>query len=350
MTSASHLDQWLRLRSSEPRLRAIDIADKLGIREGELVQSAVGASGGELSAIRLAGPFADILRGFSKLGPMKAITRNRHAVSEMIGTYPPVEVMGSMGQTVGEIDLRIFFRHWAHAYAFTEKTSRGPRHSIQFFCRSGIAIHKAYATEETDMDAFDALVGAHVHPDPEATLGLEAPASSTFGRPDADVDAAALRESWLSMKDTHDFYPLLQRLEIDRLQALRLAGRDLARPVARDVAEQLLRTAAEDGVPIMVFVANPALVQIRLGRIHKVAPLHGWLNILDPEFNLHMLPDSVASAWVVKKPTPDDTVTSVELYDDKGEQVVTFFGERHEGQKELSGWRNIVDSLPDAAT
>lgn len=349
MNTSSTYSQWMALRASEPELRALDIAERLEITEAELVHSAVGQPDA-VSAVRLRGPFTDILGGFAALGPMKAITRNPHVVNEIVGTYPKLELVGSvMGQTVGEIDLRAFFQHWAHAYAVTETTKRGDRRSIQFFDRSGRAIHKAYVTQDTDLQGFERLVDRHRHEKPDEELAMEAAETSRFGRPDSEIDVEDLRRDWLAMRDTHDFYPLLQRLRIDRLQALRLAGSDLARPVARDSAETMLRKAAETETPIMVFVSNPALVQIFIGPVRKVVPLHGWLNVLDPKFNLHLRPEAVHSAWVVRKPTPDDTVTSLELYDESGELIVTFFGERHEGQNEQAAWRSILDALPAAS-
>ncbi len=348
MNTSSTYSQWMALRASEPELRALDIAGRLGITEAELVHSAVGQSDA-VSAIRLRGPFTDILAGFASLGPMKALTRNPHAVCEIIGTYPKLELVGpSMAQTVGEIDLRAFLGHWTHAYAVTEATKRGERRSIQFFDRSGRAIHKAYVTPDTDLQDLDRLVDQHRHENLDEELAIEPAESSRFDRPDSEIDVEALRRDWLAMRDTHDFYPLLQRLRLDRVQALRLAGKDLARPVAAFAAGTMLRKAAESETPIMVFVANPALVQIYIGPVRKVVPLHGWLNILDPKFNLHLRPEAVHSAWIVRKPTPDDTVTSLELYDESGELIVTFFGERHEGQKEQAAWRSILDALPAA--
>jgi len=347
--NTSTYSQWMALRASEPELRALDIAGRLGITEAELVHSAVGQSDA-VSATRLRGPLTDILTGFNALGPMKALTRNPHAVCEIIGTYPKLElVSSSMGQTVGEIDLRAFFGRWAHAFAVTEQTKRGERRSIQFFDASGRAIHKAYATQETDVEAFSRLVDRHRHESPDEPLTIEPAEKPRFDRPDSEIDVEAFRREWLAMRDTHDFYPLLQRLQIDRVQAMRLAGEDLARPIALDAADTMLRKAAETGTPIMVFVANPALVQIYIGKVNKVVPLHGWLNVLDPKFNLHLRPDAVQSAWVVRKPTPDDTVTSLELYDESGELIVTFFGERHEGEKEQTAWRAILDALPAAS-
>ena len=66
----------------------------------------------------------------------------------------------------------------------------------------------------------------------------------------------------------------------------------------------------------------------------NTVPMHGpikalkatgpWFNILDPRFNLHLPEDAIPSAWVVKKPTSDGTVTSLELFDAGGFCFVQF--------------------------
>jgi putative hemin transport protein len=71
-----------------------------------------------------------------------------------------------------------------------------------------------------------------------------------------------------------------------------------------------------------------------------------WLNVLDPNFNLHLREDSIAHVWVVEKPTVDGVVTSVEAFDHQGELMAMFFGARKPGKPELQGWRDILDKLP----
>jgi putative hemin transport protein len=66
---------------------------------------------------------------------------------------------------------------------------------------------------------------------------------------------------------------------------------------------------------------------------------------MDPRFNLHLQMDSVAKAWLVRKPTDDGIVTSVELFDGNGEAIAMFFGERKPGKPELTAWRSLVSEL-----
>ena len=56
--------------------------------------------------------------------------------------------------------------------------------------------------------------------------------------------------------------------------------------------------------------------------------------------------DRIAATWVVKKPTSDGVVTSLELFDRDGEAMAMFFGERKPGKPELEPWRTLVAGLP----
>jgi putative hemin transport protein len=107
----------------------------------------------------------------------------------------------------------------------------------------------------------------------------------------------------------------------------------------------VLEAAARDGLPIMVFVNNPGCIQIHTGPVAHLKTAGPWFNVLDPDFNLHLREDLVKSAWVVRKPTSDGFVTSLELYDATEGLVVQFFGKRKPGQSESLDWRRIVEGL-----
>jgi putative hemin transport protein len=70
-----------------------------------------------------------------------------------------------------------------------------------------------------------------------------------------------------------------------------------------------------------------------------------WLNILDQNFNLHLREGDVYDSWIVRKPTDDGIVTSLELFDGAGQVIVMVFGERKPGSPELDSWRRVVEDL-----
>jgi putative hemin transport protein len=147
------------------------------------------------------------------------------------------------------------------------------------------------------------------------------------------------------MMDTHDFFDLLRQFKVTRTQGLRLADPEFVQALPVTCVKDLLEIAARASTPIMVFVGNPGMLQIHSGSIQKVIATGSWINVMDPRFNLHLQMDCVAQSWLVRKPTDDGIVTSVELFNKDGEAIAMFFGERKPGNPELSAWRNVVEEL-----
>ena len=280
-----------------------------------------------------------------------ALTRNEHCVHERKGLYREIGFFGFMGNVVGpDIDLRFFLNHWHFGFAVSEpEKDGGAKRSLQFFDRDGSAVHKVYLQPESDVAAFDAVAADFRAPDQDDALPVQ-PGSGPLltGKPDAEVDVPAFRQAWAALQDTHEFFGLLKKFGVERTQALRLAGEEFARPVVPLSAETLLRAASKDGLPIMVFVGNPGMIQIHTGPVERIVPFGKegeWINVLDPDFNLHLRQPAITEAWAVKKPTRDGHVTSVEYYDAAGELIVQFFGKRKPGEPELVAWRELVARL-----
>lgn len=336
---------WIRLRASEKGLHALELAERLQVTECELLASACGATE-PVAATRLQASFPDLIAKLPTLGHLKTVTRNRHAVIEVEGTYDNIEFFGTMGQSVSSVDLRIFASRWGHAFAVREETKRGISRGLQFFDKSGLAVHKLYLRDASDHAAFDALVREHTASDQSTAQTVEPPTTGAEVRPDDAIDLPSLREAWLAMKDTHEFFGLLRKFGVARTQALRLIGEDLARPVATASLEKILYAAAGTDLPIMIFVGNPGVVQIYTGALRKVAPMGPWINVLDPGFDLHVRADRIANAWVVRKPTVDGIVTALELYDADGEQIALLVGKRKPGEQENAAWRLLAEGLP----
>ncbi|MFO1141604.1 MAG: ChuX/HutX family heme-like substrate-binding protein [Amaricoccus sp.] len=334
----------LRARIGSVRMR--DAANALGVPEAALLEAR--RSTGD--AVRLARPdgpggFGAILARLPEVGEVMALTRNDACVHELQGRFAVPEIEGGMGQVVGEIDLRLFLRHWVIGFALEEETRSGRRRSLQFFDAAGGAIHKIYATEATDRVAFERIVTDAQ--DRGATPARFAPVKDAAPeRPDAEVDVAGLVAAWEALAHTHEFFLLLRRFGIGRAQAMRLAGSDRARPLSLDAARTALEEAAAATLPIMAFVGNPGCVQIHSGPVHRIEKVGPWLNVLDPRFNLHLHTDRVATAWAVRKPSVNGEIHSVELYDTAGELACQLFGHRQAGGTERADWRALVGALP----
>ena len=340
------LARYTDLMSRDDAPRARDAARQLGVSEGELLAARVGKG-----VVRLKDDPEAILRTVEPLGEVMALTRNEACVHERKGVYEGPNFNRHGAMSIGlfnnpDIDLRLFMNHWAFAFAVTEQSKAGPRQSLQFFDRSGDAIHKIYMTNKSEIRAYQSLVDAFTSPDQEPFIVTEAYGASPVERADSEVDWEKFRSAWEGLKDTHDFHPMLRKFKVGREQAFRKIGSDFAYEVGNSGSRQLLDLARDRGCDIMVFVGNRGCIQIHSGPVNKLVEHGPWYNVLDPMFNLHLNEEGIARTWVTRKPTEDGIVTAVEVFGADGELIVTFFGKRKPGQPELDLWREIVSDLP----
>lgn len=335
---------WQVLRSEQPRLRARDAAERLAVSEAELVASRIG-----VDTLRLQPDWAQLLPALGELGYVMALTRNEHCVHERKGYYREVTVManGQMGLVVSaDIDLRLFLAGWASVFAIEEQTGKGVQRSIQVFDRQGVAVHKVFLTEDSQLDAWAPLLERMRMAEQSADLELRPLPQAESVQADALVDVNSLRVGWSTLKDTHHFFALLKKHGTTRTQALRLAGREWAEPLAVSELPTLLEQAGAREVPIMVFVGNRHCIQIHTGPVSNLRWMDTWFNVLDAEFNLHLQTKGVTELWRVRKPSTDGVITSWEAFDAEGELVVQLFGARKPGIPEREDWRDLAESAP----
>lgn len=322
------------LPDTQKQLRARELAKALDISESEWVA----AQCGPLRSIRLGGPPQHIFKGLGALGRVMALTRNESCVHERHGQYLNTQTEGPVGLVLGpDIDLRVFFETWTDTYA----VQQGERCSVQFFDQAGLAVHKVFCTELTDINQYVSLVQQFAQPSSFSVPVLVK--KDTL--PQTVQDVEGFRKAWLAMIDTHDFFVLLKKFNVTRLGALAQAGSDLAQEIQAQAVEQMLHHVAAEEISLMCFVANRGMIQIHTGPIKTVARLGVWLNVLDPSFNLHLNTAHIKQVWVVNKPTIDGWVTSLEVFDHQDELIVQFFGARKPGQPELSAWRQQLTSF-----
>ncbi|HTN33421.1 MAG TPA: ChuX/HutX family heme-like substrate-binding protein [Marinobacter sp.] len=338
--------RWDSLLADEPSLRIRNAAQRLGVSELALLLSR------DEGVKSLKPEFGALMKQMNSVGEVMILTRNEQVVHEVTAAYKKFVVSGkgAMGLSVGDIDLRVFFNHWAYGYHVTQEIRGVVRESLQFFSAYGLALQKVYKTQATDTAAWNELVASYLdssQPVPELT-----PAPAPRPRANAaEVDAEALKDSWANIKDVHHFHAMLQRNKVDRLTAVELVGPEWARPLKSSAEgilsplDRILEQAQINGCPIMVFVGNPGLVQIFGGTINKLKRTGSWMNVLDPGFNLHANTDGITDWWVVVRPSTDGDITSIEGYNADGDIVITLFGNRKPGQPELAAWRREVGAL-----
>ena len=338
--------RWLALKVEDPSIRPRDAADKLSVTEAELVAARCGDG-----VQRLDGPWGDLIQDLPSLGTVMALTRNESAVHEKVGCFDKISIFQNMGLVLDEdINLRIFLNHWHSGFAVSEETRSGVRRSLQFYDVDGTAVHKVYLREESNDEAFDALVGKYLHTDQSAGQRILPRAKPPTDRPDEEIDRVVLRDRWQALQDVHDFHAMLQELGAGRVQAFRLVGDDVAYRVDKDSFRTALENAAVSETPVMIFAGSPGVIQIHTGPVRKLKEVGPWYNVLDPGFNLHLRRDRVTSAWVIKKPTRDGLVTSLEIFDADDQQIAWMFGKRKPGEAEREDWHALVNALePEGA-
>lgn len=332
-------EKWEALKTEQPQMRIRNAADALGVSEGELISTQVG------DYVTVLKPdFAGILTEVESLGKVMALTRNDECVHERKGVYLNPDFSSPHAQLfVGEdIDLRIFGTHWKYAFAVVE----GEKKSIQFFGKDGMAIHKIYLTKDSNEAAFDTLVEKFKAEEQNPGMQTEAIAPKAEEKPDSEIDVEGFQTAWKELKDTHDFFMMMRKFGVSRTQALRLApDTTFAKKIDNEKVVTMLEQASARDLPIMVFVGNRGNIQIHTGNVKKVMWHGPWINVMDPNFNLHLDTTRIAETWVVRKPTEDGMVTAIEVFNKEGEIIVQFFGKRKPGIPELETWRNLVAEL-----
>ncbi len=352
MKTATDKEQTLKERyanfmAEHPKLRIRDAADKMGVSEAELLATGIGEN-----VVRLNDNFKGMLKELHKLGYVMALTRNEEIIHERKGVYnnAATDLPHGMALFVNpDIDLRIFTKNWHQGFAATPKKANGTPKSLQFFGQDGSAVHKIYLTERSDEKAYDELVDKFGSGDQSANLKIEAKTHQPADRPDTEIDVAGMRRTWAEMKDTHDFFPMLSNFKVGRKQALRLAEARFVSEVPVESFRTLLEKARDQKVPIMVFVGNDGIIQIHTGEIENVLEARGWFNVMDEKFNLHINQDEVGSAYIVRKPTADGIVTSLELFNKRDKDIALFFGKRKPGTPEREDWQQLILDLEQNA-
>ncbi len=338
-------DRLASLKQKEPRLRNRQLADRLKISEAELLTLSLGDK-----VVRLSGDWKSLLTDLKEVGYVMALTRNDYCVHERKGVYDNLtfyEGVHNMGVAVNpDIDLRFFMNEWKYGLAvIMERPKGGDLHSFQFFNQRGEAVHKIFSTPKSNLAAYREILDRYMGEQTPIRIEDRARPPLETEKPDETIDIEGFQNAWTHLQDTHDFFGMLKDFGVTRTQALRLAPQGMVTRVDRLAVEKVLESAAENEVSVMCFVHSSGCIQIHTGPVKRLLWHHDWYNVMDPAFNLHLDTSAIADCFVVRKPTADGIVTSLELFDQNGQLIVYFFGARKPGKPELTEWRAIVDQL-----
>ena len=301
--------RWRELRDADPFVSLATAADRLDVVEAELVAALCGDG-----ALRLDGPFADVVRVFPVLGRVRAVTRNAHATIETRGVYPPPEV-GCAG-VAGEIGARFFFEQWEYGYALDPEVAPDGDAALVFYDDRGRPVHELHTETETRRDALARLVDIHASFD--QSVGEEIAVAS----------------------------PRMLAARTDLSAWLRQA--EHARPVALRSLAELLDEVRREALPVSLAVRSPGVVQRFSGLMHDVSEAGAAVVVEAPWVRVCVTPKGIAEAWVVRTPSLDGPATSLELLDASASVVLSVSGARWPGKPEPAPWRDLLERLKTA--
>lgn len=280
------------------------------------------------------------------LGPVMALTRNEWIVHECKGHYAPASWIGMMGLVQGRnIDLRMLASRWRYLFAVQVAHARGVLHSLQIFDESGTAVHKIYLEPGADWQEFQNLF-QDLRLDAWPLPPCLAPAARLEKfRSLSTAEVQDFRRDWSQLQNTHEFAGMLRKHRVSRLQAMHLADRSQVQEVERNAVQQLLEQVQQTDEPIVAWVDNPGMIQIYSGEISTFKKIGDWLNILDPEFNLHIDTRGLHRVFVVHKPTRFGITSSLEIFSPQGELILSLFGYRKDDQGPSESWGQLLATL-----
>lgn len=326
--------------AQNPGKRDRDLAESLGVTEGQLVAAFAG-----LDVTRLTASLDDIFPRLNGLGEVMALTRNPSCVIEKVGQYDKYHSGAHAAMVLtDDIDLRMFPSHWVHAFAIERDTGNGVKRSLQVFDAAGDAVHKIFMRDGSDVDHWNDLINTLASDDQSQTLSIapRRPTEAARANPDK-VDI--LRTEWAKMTDTHQFLRLTSKLKMNRLGAYRIAGEPLARKLEAGVITRTFEQVRDAGLEVMVFVGNRGCIEIHSGPVRTLKQIGPWFNVLDSRFNLHLRSDHIAEVWAVAKPTQRGPAVSVEAFDAEGGLIFQIFGRRTGDSDHRPAWDALVGDL-----
>ncbi|QJQ52371.1 hemin transport protein HemS [Vitreoscilla sp. C1] len=334
--------QYQDLKAQNAYLFQYEAADLLHVSEGELLSSAP-------ESVYLGQDFGAIFKRLEAIEEVQLMVRNHIAVHEKHTRITPLKLSPKVGLAidVGGFDVRLFPSHWHHAFAHDFPSRGKTLRSIQFFDAHGFALQKVYLQSDND-DVWQAIVD-HFKQAQKPTFTPATP-HITEQTVLNDEQLQTFQQRWRGLTNVHQFFGLLESYALTRQQAFESAPEGYAFQLETTAIEAMYETAAAQEVPLITFIGNKGIVQIQTGTVKNVSRMRGWLNIFDQKhngFTMHLDDAKIATTWLVLRPTTDGLISCIEALDEQGHTVLSVFGQRVEGQAELSSWRQVLQNVTE---
>ncbi|MBX3180084.1 MAG: hypothetical protein KF886_22260 [Candidatus Hydrogenedentes bacterium] len=296
---------------------------------------------GELAFLN--GEWQDLLAELHRLGDVSTLTGNGVAMHLATGQYDPIRGDGPHALVLNEgLDLRLFPGRWEFGVAI--RPGGADPAGFAFFDASGALVHRVLLTPSSNLDEFDDIVSQFQGEKPAFSPSKE---ESSPPAPPAPETGAALLEDWRALTDTHDFSRMLNKHQVSRTDALRLAEGEFTARLDLAGYSSLFGTLLEDEISVVLFVLNDGCVQISTGALREVDRSGELLHLVEKDSRTLIALSGVNEAWRVSKPTDHGVMHSLELYGPEGEPVVYIFGARAEdSDTNINKWNDSLFALP----
>ena len=292
----------------------------------------------------MCGGWVELLRGLQELGPLTLQSESNGSVIEAQGIAVAGSWSGRRGALrIGASRLRLQLDRWFYGYAIKGEDDAA---SVQFFAADGQRILTINRTPEAMRERWTQLVRRFTSADQNPWVELvPTPEPSTADRPDSGVDLKALRAAWDDPQQRHDCGDLSRQFGVARLQAFRLAGESRARVVPTSTFKTALRCAASAHVPVALTVESIGLAHTYTGIVRRVEHVESLLTVVEPGMRLYISEPRVAAAWLVRRPTAQGTLSSLQYFDPIAQPILTVAGNTTPGEPGLDRWERLVASL-----
>lgn len=161
--------------------RSIEIADHLGVSEGELIAAHVGESAASdgvplLRVTRLRQRWESIIESLDAVGEVLPWTRDEHFVRGEADQLPAYQDACRI-DGAGLCSLRLSSPSWVHGFAVRERHATGVQRSLRFFDCDGRPVQRVFILPASNLPAFE--FGVEAFADEDQSAGLRGPAPAT---------------------------------------------------------------------------------------------------------------------------------------------------------------------------
>jgi putative hemin transport protein len=303
-----------------------DAARDMGVTEAEPLAAWCGERAA-VSTRRLTGDWASLIETLPVLGPVKTVTSNGCVLLEVEGGFEDVELSPPTGRAIGRAESRFSFDRWRFGFSTCEQRERTVRSSVRFFDRFGTSIHQVELVRGSHPPDFDSFLGDWTSEDQSPRIVVERAPPRPPERADHTVDVLGLRRAWTTMLgDLHETDSFLHHLQLSDVQALRLAGPEIAFPIPRETVREVFASCRDYTLPITLLVGNHGMTQRCVSTLRAVSHAASQLTLRGAGCELHIREDLVESAWIVRRPSKQGMAARLELYGRDGRQAAVVCG------------------------